>query len=48
MYVYMYLVYIAAVRGGGWVFRGVGPGRGEAKNIKLAHEDTSIERYEHF
>ena len=23
---------VAVVKGGGWVFRGVGPGRGEAKN----------------
>ena len=39
---------LAVVRGGGWVFRGVGPGRGEAKNIKLAHKGASTKRYEHF
>ena len=39
---------IAAVKGGGWVFRGVGPGRGEAKNLKLAREDASNKRYDTF
>ena len=36
------------VRGGGWVFRGVGPGREEAKNLKLAHEEAPTKRYGYF
>ncbi len=39
---------LAVIRGGGWVFRGVGPGRGEAKKLKLDHGEASIKRYEHF
>ena len=39
---------LVVVRGGGWMFRGVGPGRGDAVNIKLAHEEASTKRYGHF
>ena len=41
-------LFLAVVMGGGWVFKDVGPGRGEAKKLKLGHEDASIKRYEHF
>ena len=43
---FLFLV-LAVVRGGGWCLGGRSR-KGEAKKLKLDHEEASIKRYEHF